>query len=171
MILAGVSLNAIVGDNGIITNAMSAKQKQGMAALEGFLQDKYVENYEKMDDRETKIVGMQRIYPSYFYIPINEGVGALNYILNKDGNALYLIKKSGLPNEIKDGLVGGDAGSGKYSDYANLNDVYGVTSDLKVYYCSQSGDIFSLSGGLKFDIDDTTREIFGARKCIFKFNK
>ena len=53
--MAGVSLNAIIGDNGIITNAMTSKQKQGIAALEEFLQQKYVENYSDLTDNENKL--------------------------------------------------------------------------------------------------------------------
>ena len=81
-----------------------------MVALEEFLQEKYVENYEKFETDELKINVLEQEYPQYFYIPRNENVGNLNYIVDSDGNALYPIKKSGLPDEIKDGLVGGDAG-------------------------------------------------------------
>ena len=152
MILAGVSLNAIVGDNGIITNAMSAKQKQGMVALEEFLQQKYVENYEKFAEDELKINVLEKMYPSYFYIPSKYGVGSLKYVVDSDGKALYLIDKEGLPKEIKEGLVGGDAGNKTYLDYFNLNDVYGVTADLKVYYCSNGKE--SISGVLADELDD-----------------
>ena len=34
LILVGVSINAIVGDNGIITNAMDAKMKTALANLQ-----------------------------------------------------------------------------------------------------------------------------------------
>ena len=57
LILAGVSLNAIIGDNGVITNAMSAKQKSGIAILEEFLQEKYVENFDKVSSRGFKNFG------------------------------------------------------------------------------------------------------------------
>ena len=56
LILAGVSLNAIVGDNGIITNAQTANMKNGMAALEEFLQEKYVENYDNILEDELPIL-------------------------------------------------------------------------------------------------------------------
>ena len=139
---------------------MSAKQKQGMAALEEFLQQKYVEYYEKFEDDELKINVLEKECPQYFYIPKNEGVGNLNYIVDTDGNALYPIKKSGLPDEIKEGLVGGDAGKGTYLDYYNLNDVYGVTNDLKVYYCSNGKDsIYGLTKD-SIDKDNPQREVF-----------
>ena len=43
LILAGVSLNAIIGDNGIITNAQNATIKTSIASLEEFLNEKYVD--------------------------------------------------------------------------------------------------------------------------------
>ena len=139
---------------------MSAKQKQGMAALEEFLQQKYVESYEKFEDDELKINVLEKECPQYFYIPKNEGVGNLNYIVDSDGSALYPIKKSGLPNEIKEGLVGGDAGNGTYLDYYNLNDVYGVTNDLKVYYCSNGKDSIYGQAKENLDKDNPQREVF-----------
>ena len=165
MILAGVSLNAIVGDNGIITNAMSAKQKQGMAALEEFLQEKYVELYEdiKKDDNRVLSLINNSNTSKYFYKP---DVGALQYIVDSEGHALYLINKDNLPNEIKDGLVGGDAGNKTYSDYASLNDVYGVTTDLKVYYCSNGIDSLYGLGRDDLDNDNPLREIFPANSPL-----
>ena len=47
LILAGVSLNAIIGENGILTNAQNAKIQNGMATLEEYLQEKYVEFYDE----------------------------------------------------------------------------------------------------------------------------
>lgn len=133
-----------------------------MSMLNEFLQDKYVENFEIIDGKyNTKIEGLTNLYAQYFYIPVNEHIGGLRYIVDNDGHALYLIKKSGLPKEIKDVLVGGDAGEGTYADYASLNDVYGVTSDLKVYYCYNGVDsILGLSSG-DLDNDNPKREVFG----------
>ena len=44
----------------------------------------------------------------------------------------YLVNKAGLPKEIKDSLVRGD--TVEYSKYIRLQDVYGVTEELKDYY-------------------------------------
>jgi hypothetical protein len=96
---------------GIITKAQDANFKTGMVALEEFLQQKYVENYESFDDDTSKIVQLQNLYSDYFYIPSNEGIGNLRYIVDSEGHALYLIKKSGLPDEIKSQLMGGEAGN------------------------------------------------------------
>ena len=141
LILAGVSLNAIVGDNGIITNAQNANFKNSIAVLEEFLQEKYVENYESMADTDSKLQVLQKIYADYFYSPNKDsGIGGLDYVVDSEGHALYLIKKSGLPDEIRKQLIGGDAGnvplSEAYTKYQTLSDVYGVTNDLTVYYSS-----------------------------------
>ena len=151
--MAGVSLNAIIGDNGIITNAMSAKQKSGMAALEEFIEEYYVSNFEDMNGSNNKVEQIKAKNNDWFY-KISEG-----YIVDNEGHALYLFVKDNLPEEIKEQLVGGDAGEGTYRDYYNLNDVYGVTSNLKVYYCKNG--IESLSGIEKseLDMDILNREI------------
>lgn len=74
--------------------------------------------------------------------------------MKQKGN-LYI--KSGLPEEIKESLNGGDAGEGRYVDYASLNDVYGVTENLKVYYCASG--INSVIGLALENIDDIKERI------------
>ena len=113
---------------------------QSVAKLEEYLNDYYVGHYEEMKNEENPVQKLTIMEPSWFYIPTNEGIGGLRYVVDADGHALYLIKKSGLPEDIKSEIRGGDAGEGTYSDYVNLNDVYGVTSDLQVYYCSSGTD-------------------------------
>ena len=82
----------------------------------------------------------------------------LDYI-EYNGKAFYLIEKKNLPEEIRESLVGGDAGNGEYTDYVSLNDVYGVNSDLKVYYCS--GGLDSIQNLGKDDVDDAVeRDVF-----------
>ena len=154
-----MSLNAIIGDNGVITNAMSAKQKSGIAILEEFLQEKYVENFDSIEkDNNTKIANLVSVCPDYFYVPKNKGFGVLDYI-EYEGKAFYLIEKKSLPEEIRESLVGGDAGKGEYTDYVSLNDVYGVNSELKVYYCSEGLD--TIQNLAKEDIDDAKeRDVF-----------
>jgi hypothetical protein len=131
-----------------------------MTALEEFLQQKYVENFESFDDDTSKIIWLQKLYPEYFYIPANEGIGALRYVVDSEGHALYLIKKSGLPDEIKSQLMGGEAGNGTYSDYQTLNDVYGVTSNLKVYYSSGSNEELIGISSDNLDNDNPLRVVF-----------
>ncbi len=138
---------------------MNAKIENGIAVLEEFLQEKYVENYGELSDENNKIIGLLNIEGTskYFYKP---SVGVLKYVVDSEGHALYLINKKGLPNDIKDVLVGGEAGNGEYSDYLSLNDVYGVTENLKVYYCSSGIDSIMGVARDELDFDDSFREIF-----------
>jgi len=177
LILAGVSLNAIVGDNGIITNAQNANIESGMAALEEWLQQKYVEYYESAtdDDNENKVAFLNRMFT--YQLLLKDGTR--EYVINS-GKMYYLLNKncSYIPKEVRDGLSGGN--STEYSDYSRLIDVYGITKDLKVYYCSNGieervyGNIktyevdpnASASGinsndGLKRAISDTLADKYG----------
>ncbi len=132
LILAGVSLNAIIGDNGIITNAQQANLKTGMAAFEEWLQQEYVNNYESMGDadNENKVAFMNKIFN--YTLLLKDG--SRDYIIN-EGKIYYLLNKncSYIPKEIRDGLKGGD--TTEYSKYIRLEDVYGITKELKLYYC------------------------------------
>ncbi len=110
-----------------------------MAALQEFIEEKYVESYEEVDDNEIKVEEVRKKYPTYFYDPSANGIGSAKYVVDGRGHALYLIRKEELPSEIREGLIGGDAGRKEYQDYLSLRDVYGVTFDLKVYYCSGDG--------------------------------
>ena len=162
LILAGVSLNAVIGDNGIITQAQNATYMQSVAVLEEYLNSYYVEHYEEMNEEESKVLTLTTLEPSWFYIPANEGIGGLRYVVDSEGHALYLIKKSGLPDDIKNQIRGGDAGEGRYADYVNLNDVYGVTSDLQVYYCSEGTDTIMGITTDELNSDNPLREVFNS---------
>ena len=63
--------------------------------------------------------------------------GTKNYI-TYDGEMYYLINKQALPDDVKNQLKGGDTTD--YLKYIRLQDVYGVTPDLKVYYCESGTD-------------------------------
>ncbi len=160
LILAGISLNAVIGDNGIITQAQNATYMQSVAVLEEYLNNFYVEHYEEMKDADSKVLTMINLEPSWFYIPANEGIGGLRYVVDADGHALYLIKKSGLPEDIRSQIKGGDAGEGEYADYVNLNDVYGVTENLQVYYCSSGTDSIMGVTTDELNADNPLREVF-----------
>ncbi len=140
LILAGVSLNATIGDNGIITQAQNATYMQSVAALEEFMQQQYLNLYDTIEDPENKI--------DYF---LNDVGGAKKYIqkaINNNyyfmdsstGNTYYFIEKSALPDEIKNQIKGGDTSLTDKTIWADFNDIYGITSDLKVYYCGSSSD-------------------------------
>ena len=147
LILAGVSLNAVIGDNGIITQAQNASYAQSVAKLQDFLDNYYVEHYDEFETSSNKVEAIRQKNINWFYYT-SEG-----YLTDSEGHALYLIVKSELEKDNPDlDLLGGDAGEGTYRDYANLNDVYGVTTDLKVYYCPQGSD--SIIGINKDDLDN-----------------
>ena len=130
LILAGVSLNAIVGDNGIITNAQNANMKSGMASLEEYLQEKYVEYYEDAEKYASKIDLLSAKMPNLLFKN-----GSKNYFLYEN-NVYYLINKASLPEEVRKGLIGGN--SSELIAVKNLYDVYGVNPDLTVYYIDKS---------------------------------
>ena len=168
LILAGVSLNATIGENGIMTQAKNATYMQSIAILEEYLNDYYVENYEKFESSENKAEALEKNYESSNWIwnPSKHGYGNLGYIVDSDGNMCYLINKSELPDEIKKQIVGGEAGGGSYSDYAKFNDVYGVTTNLKVYY-SDGNNMLGISKE-NLEKDNPLREIFEAGSNIAK---
>ena len=163
LILAGVSLNAVIGDNGIITQAQNATYMQSVAVLEEYLNNYYVEHYEEMqDENNSKVIQLKALEPNWFF-----GT-SLGYIPDSDGNALYLINKQGLPEDIRTQLKGGDAGEKTYSDYANLNDVYGVTGNLQVYYC-QNGKSTILGAGIEsLDKDNPARIVLDTNSSLGK---
>ena len=129
--------------------------KSGMAVLEEYLQEKYVELYDvniNTSGTLAKLDLLRTAYPKYFYQPTE--ITGLTYILNR-GNMYFLIQKENLPQEIQEQLRGGDAGDKSFSAYSSLTDVYGVTSNLKVYYCSDGLD--SLTGTVEILKDSGSR--------------
>ena len=132
LILAGVSLNAVIGDNGIITQAQNATYMQGIAALEEYLQTEYVRYFDEADEYTNKI---ELLSNKMSNLCLKDGTK--NYI-TYDGKMYYLVNKQSLPDDIKNQLRGGD--TTEYSKYIRLEDVYGITSDLRVYYCADGLD-------------------------------
>ena len=160
LILAGVSLNAIVGDNGILTQAQNATVLQGCSVLSGFLNEIYLDEeldklieFDNDGTEKTPLEKVMQSHPNWFY-----SSGSYNYVISdyeyedESGNTkvdflmLRLINIDGLSNDsasenIAKQLKGGKAdinGDGIPDDeaYQLLKDVYGVTDDLQVYYCS-----------------------------------
>ena len=58
--------------------------------------------------------------------------------------------------------LGGEAGNKEYVDYASLNDVYGVTSNLKVYYCENGIKSIAGIGESELDLEDSNKPVFGS---------
>ena len=132
LILAGVSLNATIGDNGIITQAQNATYMQSIANLEEYLQNEYVKYYDETENYTSKI---ELLSSKLGNLCLKDGTK--NYI-TYDGKIYYLINKQALRDEVKNQLKGGD--TTEYLKYIRLQDVYGVTPDLKVYYCKSGTD-------------------------------
>ena len=134
LILAGVSLNAIVGDNGIITNAQNATIESKCAALEEYLQEFYVQNYDYFSNTSSKISSLNSFETSKKWIY----KGKFGYILDKEGNVHYYLDCDNLNDEMK--KIIGNWRTKTYNDYVEGNDVWGVTEDLKVYYAVKKSD-------------------------------
>ena len=136
---------------------------QSVAVLEEYLNSYYVEHYEEMQDtNNSKVILLKALQPNWFFST------SLGYVPDSDGNALYLINKQGLPEDIKQQLKGGDAGDGTYLDYANLNDVYGVTSNLKVYYCSNGKSTIMGESTENLDKDNPSRTVLDTNSNLGK---
>ena len=137
LILAGVSLNMTVGDNGIISQAQAATFMQSCAVLEEFINEQGVQDYVDEEYEGTAFIDLLRLKHSD-WIYKNEKTGLPFLLVN--GKIYYVFQKENLPDHIRNQIRGGDAGEKTYDDYVNFRDVYGVTSDLKVYYCSDGLD-------------------------------
>ncbi len=143
---------------------------QSVAVLEEYLNSYYVEHYEYFEKADNKAEALEQYSESSSWIwnPSKHGYGAIGYIVNEDGNACYLIDKQALPEEIRSQLKGGDAGEGTYADYARMNDVYGVTGNLEVYYCASGKDSILGISEDDLDKDDPLREVLPAGSSIAK---
>lgn len=161
LILAGVSLNMTVGDNGIIKQAQSATYLQSCAVLEEYFNQKYVELYSKNNSETENKIDMfindngnlskliQRAKDtSYFFIDINTG------------NTYYYIEKNALPKDIRDSIKGGETSLTNKTIWASFEDIYGITSDLKVYYCSDSSES-RVGAGDETLVADLNRSVAG----------
>ena len=128
----------LFGDNGIISNAQNANVKSGIAALEEFLQEKYVENYataeESFSNKLDYLINDTDVSQKYFQRAKN---GKFYFVDASTGYSYYFINKSALPKEIQDGLVGGN-NILENTVWASFDDLYGVTTELKIYYFGSS---------------------------------
>ena len=141
---------------------------QSVAVLEEYLNNYYIGHYEEFSEADNKAEALEQYTESSNWIwnPSKNGYGVVGYVVNKDGNACYLINKKALPEEIKSQLKGGDAGDDTYADYVNMNDVYGVTGDLKVYYCKDGKESILGISGNELDYDNPLREVFPAGSSL-----
>ena len=129
----------LYGDNGIITQAQNATYMQSVAVLEEFLQQEYLKYYENIEKYDNKLDGLinEANTKQYFQRAQNSAYYFLDPSTYKE---YYFIEKSALPEEISKQLRGGENSLTGTGIYADFNDIYGVTSDLRVYYCQESND-------------------------------
>ena len=160
LILAGVSLNATIGDNGIITQAQNANRTYAMSILEEFLQEKYVELYNKMDTQSTEIDYLLNDLSTKKYIQKSKS-GDYFFLDANTGNAYYFIEKSELPDDIKSILPGGDTSLSGNSIWIEFDDIYGITSDLKVYYCSNGSESRIGAEDENINVNLTDKKVLG----------
>ena len=107
LILAGVSINAIVGDNGILSKTTDAVYLNSCAYLEEYFNQLYATcaidgNIDGETPLETII---KNGYQNYFF-STSEGYGYKKSIKNEETGAydnlvFYLVKKEQLPEDIK----------------------------------------------------------------------
>ena len=185
LILAGVSLNATIGDNGIITQAQNATYLQSCSALSDFLNQKYIDdeldNIVANNDDGTTKSSVEKLYDNYSDWFFKEGSN--NYVIKEyttkdsEGNSsigfikLRLIRKNNLPEEIKKQIVGGEANNDDTASYEQLKDVYGVTGDLQVYYCAdgiESSIGANYASSASSDSYDGTKTIYSSSSDLSK---
>ena len=117
---------------------MNAKLENGIAMLEEFLQEQYIDSFEKVDKNGVEYTPLEvllKTHSEYFYQD-----GSKDYIVkqvthsNESGESqtdflkIRLIRKVKIPNEIQEALVGGDAvgrdgNEDSYDAYDQLLDV------------------------------------------------
>ena len=152
-----MSLNAIVGDNGVITNAMDAKIELKCQELQEYIQQFYVENYDYFENASSKINGLKSCPYSSGWIYS----GKMGYIVDNSGKVHYYLDCEQLPEEAK--KIIGSLEPKSYSDYVDGNDVYGITEDLEVYYSVEEGEgKYKYYGkkNLEFSEEDGSEVIF-----------
>jgi len=144
LILAGVSINAVVGDNGIIGKAQDSVFLSSCAYLEDYFNDLYATcAIDGNDNGETPLDTIKKNgYENYFFRTSEGSCLKKNYTNEETGESqtlvLYLVQKDQLPEEVRKQLKGGDGLESR--DYRKLRGVYGITSDLKAYYCENGID-------------------------------
>ena len=128
-------MNAIIGDNGIITKAQDATFLSQKAILQEYIDQFYMEHYEDFENESNKALTLSKLDESRQWIY----KGKLGYIVDNDGYVHYFLLINNMPKEIRETIKYGN-GEKSYSDYVNCIDVWGVTEDLKVYYCSNGNN-------------------------------
>ncbi len=158
LILAGVSLNATIGDNGIITQAQNTKYTQSVVTIQEYLNQFYIEHYDELQNTENKAEALANYSKSSnWFLKTANG-----YIVDKNGKAHYFLRTENLPDEVKSQIVGGISTGKTYGDYINGIDVYGVTKNLEVYYFKDGIEDSFGTNYANLPDENPTKEIFSA---------
>lgn len=130
LILSGIVLERIGGKNGVILETKNASIIHSKSVLQEYINVFYAENSLSFSEYDTKIEAIidNTESTTWIYNPEEE--------ISIDGYKIYLINKEALPERIKNQIEKGDAGGNNPHNYSELKDVYGITSNLQVYYCS-----------------------------------
>ena len=144
LILAGISLNAVIGDNGIITQAQNAKIATAVGSFNEYMQSWFFNK--KMEDEGYNI---EDLY-------VSAGWLERKLDIDDEGNAyyVYIIDKSKVTDEeILKYMQAGDG------DPYSLQDVYGINSDFSIWYKDSFGNL--INSQIKvLAIDDNTEVNF-----------
>ena len=144
LILAGVSLNAVIGENGIITQAQNAKIATAVGSFNEYMQSWFFNK--KMEDDGYNI---EDLY-------VSAGWLERKLDIDDEGNAyyVYIIDKSKVTDEeILKYMQAGDG------DPYSLQDVYGINSDFSIWYKDSFGNL--INSQIKvLAIDDNTEVNF-----------
>ena len=125
LILAGVSLNMVTGENSVLKMATSATYAQSAGALSEFFKLHALGTYSAQNNKPAKL-------------DLLEKEGFVTRRINVIGNDVfyaYIVNRDALPDEIKNGISDG------YNAQDNLTDFYGVNSDYSVYYINSAGEL------------------------------
>ncbi len=163
--MAGVSLNAIIGDNGIINQALDANIELRCSELQEYIQQFYVENYDHFSESQSKIAGLKSDSKSSGWIY----QGKMGYILDNSGNVHYYLDCEKLPEEAK--KIIGKIDKKTYIQYVEGDGVYGITEDLEIYYSVKDSDGNNKYYGKKnlvFAKEDGSEEIFDSESVYSK---
>ena len=136
LILAGVSLNALVGDSGIITNAQNAKMLTSLAELQEQIDYLRIEKMKVNDLDSIDILDFSiSEYPTTGFLRKVNYASGETYVF--DMNYIDRVGK-----ELTKNLSGGFGINGTIYQ---LKDVYGINEDFKVWYRDSDGKIYGVS--------------------------
>ena len=143
VILAGVTLNATIGDNGIITKAQETKIIQSIAILQEQV------NYKKIEMATAESFNVRISDFSYNEYPNTGFLKRISYGAG-DTYVFDINYIDRLGNKLEETLVGGEGIEGSIF---LLRNVYGINEDFSVWYIDENGKIFGADNIQEIAID------------------